>query len=151
MYQNYVAKIPKEFSLSENFIEFQNDKVTSAQVYFYYFLQGCQPYTFAPCEHHIHGPKPDCPNTVLPTPKCLKTCSNPSINYEDDLIKGGDAYELTPGNRTQMQIEIMKNGPIAGWMILYEDFFYYQSGNTYCLLIIHSFGITELLLFGIEF
>ncbi|EER00727.1 cathepsin B, putative, partial [Perkinsus marinus ATCC 50983] len=39
---------------------------------------GCWPYDFPPCAHHINDTKyPKCPEGLYPTPNCVEQCHNP--------------------------------------------------------------------------
>lgn len=49
-------------------------------------IKGCQPYSFAPCEHFIHGPRPAC-NESASTPECRKRCDD-GESYSADLYFG---------------------------------------------------------------
>nr|APA33878.1 seminal fluid protein [Nilaparvata lugens] len=87
--------------------------------------QGCVPYAFEPCEHHINGTRPAC-NGVGPTPKCAKTCEGGyNVPYKQDKHYGSKAYSVKSG---QVQSEIMNNGPVEGAFTVYEDFIQYKSG-----------------------
>jgi len=89
--------------------------------------QGCQPYLLQPCEHHSTGDRPNC---TMPssTPSCVKRCETSySVEYKDDLHFGKETYSVSR-NVEQIQIEIMKNGPVAGTFTVYEDFLSYKSG-----------------------
>jgi hypothetical protein len=42
-------------------------------IVFYIFIQGCQPYAIAPCEHHVNGSRIPC-EEGRSTPRCVKQC-----------------------------------------------------------------------------
>jgi cathepsin B len=46
--------------------------VLTLNVIFDSFIQGCQPYAIAPCEHHVNGSRGPCEEG--PTPRCVKQC-----------------------------------------------------------------------------
>lgn len=88
-------------------------------------MQGCQPYPFASCEHHnANGKLPNCSTTIFPTPVCNSTCDN-SQTYS--LTFGRDSYLIT--GETDIQQEILKNGPVVADFDVYEDFVTYKSGK----------------------
>jgi len=89
--------------------------------------KGCQPYEIAPCEHHTTGSRPNCTGEGE-TPKCHKTCeSSYSVDYQKDLHFGRKAYSLE-NNPQQIQMDIMKNGPVEAAFSVYSDFLLYKSG-----------------------
>jgi cathepsin B len=88
--------------------------------------QGCQPYEIPPCEHHVPGPRPNC--TSGSTPKCVKHCEDSyPIPYKQDLSFGLKSYSIAR-DASQIQTEIMKNGPVEAAMTVYDDFLLYKSG-----------------------
>jgi len=90
--------------------------------------QGCQPYEIAPCEHHVHGPRPACGGEEGNTPACQRTCDTGyQGNYQDDLHMGMKAYSLKEDER-QIMYDIMTNGPVEGAFEVYVDFLHYKSG-----------------------
>jgi cathepsin B len=89
--------------------------------------QGCEPYTIAKCEHHVPGPYPNCTGDSS-TPKCTKKCeSNYKISYKQDKHYGSSHYSVS-SSVTQIQQEIMTNGPVEGAFTVYADFPSYKSG-----------------------
>ncbi|XP_071439851.1 cathepsin B [Hetaerina americana] len=89
--------------------------------------QGCKPYEFKPCEHHVNGSRIPCKGEGQ-TPKCLRTCQeNYNIPYEKDLHYGLKAYSVSSQVK-QIQKEIMTNGPVEGAFTVYEDFPLYKTG-----------------------
>ncbi|XP_015792119.1 cathepsin B [Tetranychus urticae] len=87
--------------------------------------EGCQPYKFPPCEHHIPGPRPEC--KLEKTPKCEKKCQ-PGYpkSYQEDKYYGLKSYSV--GSVKKIQTEIMTNGPVEGAFTVYSDFLSYSSG-----------------------
>ncbi|XP_067008596.2 cathepsin B [Anabrus simplex] len=93
----------------------------------YHSNQGCQPYEIAPCEHHVNGSRMPCSGS-LHTPKCKKICEDGySITYKKDLHFGKSSYSIE-NHPSQIQLEIMTNGPVEGAFTVYEDFVHYKSG-----------------------
>ncbi|XP_063920012.1 cathepsin B-like [Zophobas morio] len=87
---------------------------------------GCKAYSFAPCEHHVDGDLPACGDTQ-PTPACKKECdSGSSLTYQSDLTHGS-AYGIS-SDVSQIQTEIMTNGPVEADYSVYADFLSYKSG-----------------------
>jgi len=90
---------------------------------------GCKPYPFAPCEHHINGSLPSC--TAQPeykTPKCEKACqASYTKSYASDLHYGSRAYQVD-NDEEAIQKEILTNGPVEAAFTVYEDFETYKSG-----------------------
>ncbi|XP_067941372.1 cathepsin B-like [Watersipora subatra] len=89
--------------------------------------KGCQPYAIKPCEHHVNGTRQPCSGDEH-TPKCTKECeSSYSKSYKDDMWYGSSAYSVGP-EVSQIQKEIMTNGPVEGSFTVYADFPSYKSG-----------------------
>jgi cathepsin B len=89
---------------------------------------GCQPYEIAPCEHHTTGKRPNCTGEGGGTPACSKSCeSSYSVNYSKDLHFGRKAYSVSR-KPAQIQMDIMKNGPVEAAFSVYSDFPLYKSG-----------------------
>ncbi|XP_039276659.1 cathepsin B [Nilaparvata lugens] len=90
---------------------------------------GCKPYSFAPCEHHMEGSRPQCDSFGdLPTPGCSFKCHNPSYarGYWSDHHRVTDFYVLNSTEKIQQ--EIMEHGPVEASFVVYEDFLAYKSG-----------------------
>ncbi|GMR39832.1 hypothetical protein PMAYCL1PPCAC_10027, partial [Pristionchus mayeri] len=92
--------------------------------------QGCMPYPFPPCEHHNNGTGyiqcDDIPYDR--TPECTKTCQTGyPLTYSQDKHYGKSAYGLSK-SVTDIQTEIMLNGPVEAGFDLYEDFEQYYGG-----------------------
>ncbi|UYV62080.1 CTSB [Cordylochernes scorpioides] len=89
--------------------------------------EGCKPYPFPPCEHHTEGPRPQC-GDIRPTPKCRHMCRKGyDTTYRHDKIYGKSAYSL-PDDEKQIQMEILKNGPVEASFRVYDDFLVYKNG-----------------------
>ncbi|GAB6019818.1 hypothetical protein CHUAL_001359 [Chamberlinius hualienensis] len=89
--------------------------------------EGCKPYSFPECEHHMNGTRPPCEDS-LPTPTCKEQCiPGYSKSYEQDKVYGQFPYRIDC-DIAKIQTEIMTNGPVVTKFILYEDFFQYKTG-----------------------
>ncbi|CAB3397527.1 unnamed protein product [Caenorhabditis bovis] len=92
---------------------------------------GCKPYSIAPCGQTVNNVTwPACPEDVMPTPKCVKTCTSKNsypIEYEKDKHYGASAYAV-PKKVAAIQTEIMNHGPVEAAFTVYEDFYQYKSG-----------------------
>jgi len=91
--------------------------------------QGCQPYEIAPCEHHTSGKRPNCTGEEGDTPRCMKSCENPkyTVAYKQDLHYGRKAYSVSR-RVEQIQMDLMKYGPVEAAFTVYSDFTLYKSG-----------------------
>jgi cathepsin B len=88
--------------------------------------EGCRTYSIEPCEHHVDGDLPAC-GDIQPTPACQRVCDADSdLEYEPDL-RTGSSYTVE-GSVTQIQTEILTNGPVEASYEVYEDFLSYKSG-----------------------
>nr|XP_023023227.1 cathepsin B-like [Leptinotarsa decemlineata] len=89
---------------------------------------GCRAYSLAPCEHHTTGSKPACPKYYSPTPRCNKQCDEKSsLSYESDKSYGQHIYYVSTSEK-QIQLEILKNGPVEAAFDVFTDFLSYKSG-----------------------
>lgn len=89
--------------------------------------EGCKPYPFPQCSHHVESPKyPSCPPSYS-TPSCSRVCSTEAYTYKEDKHKGVKAYYISR-NVKQIQKEILENGPIGAAFDVYDDFTAYKSG-----------------------
>ncbi|XP_044272474.1 cathepsin B-like cysteine proteinase 4 isoform X2 [Tribolium madens] len=81
--------------------------------------EGCQPYSESAFKNGV-------------VPKCVKTCQNNNydVKYNDDKHYGDSFYTLET-NVSQIQVEIMTNGPVMATFNVFEDFVYYQDGVYY--------------------
>jgi len=92
--------------------------------------QGCSPYPFPECEHHIDKKTyPPCPKDLYKTPKCQKSCqaSYTLHSYPDDKTFGQSPVYFS-GDVEGVQNEIQNNGPVVFTFDVYEDFVSYTSG-----------------------
>jgi len=90
--------------------------------------QGCQPYAIAPCEHHTKGSRPACSGEGGKTPKCVHLCEKGyNMTYSQDKVFGAKAYSLSR-DVSQIQTEIMTNGPVEADFTVYSDFPNYKTG-----------------------
>ena len=88
---------------------------------------GCQPYEIPACEHHTKGKRQPC-GDIVPTPRCVHTCEKGfNVSYTRDKHYGSSAYSINE-KITQIQTEIMKNGPVEADFTVYADFPQYKSG-----------------------
>lgn len=124
--------------MPQNWISFKNYGISSGGLYG--SNDGCKPYDREPCEHWEHQwaddvePLPQCDSFgVAEKPVCDLACSNPdySVNYYDDLIKMDDYYGITSHRVSDIQKELMTNGPIETTFQVYDDFLTYESGVYY--------------------
>jgi len=89
---------------------------------------GCKPYPFAPCDHHINGTLKPCSHDLEPTPQCKKQCqSSYTVPYTQDKHFGKRAYTISSDVK-EIQKEIMTNGPVEVAFSVYEDFLSYKTG-----------------------
>jgi len=89
--------------------------------------QGCQPYSFPMCNHHVNGSYPDCSGNG-PTPSCKKTClPNYPKTFTEDKHYGSKSYGVS-SRVADIQMEIMTHGPVEIAISVYEDFMMYKSG-----------------------
>ncbi len=66
---------------------------------------------FKACEHHVNGSLPPCQGEGE-TPRCEKKCeAGYSTPYAQDKHYGKSAYAVRT-EESQIQTEIMKNGPV---------------------------------------
>ncbi|KAL1502575.1 hypothetical protein ABEB36_007699 [Hypothenemus hampei] len=83
--------------------------------------QGCKSYFLEPCNDHPNK----CTNYVK-TPACVDSCDISSQSYKQSETYGKTPYEVV--GEKQIQLEILKNGPVEATMDVYEDFASYKSG-----------------------
>jgi len=89
--------------------------------------QGCQPYSFAPCDHHVNGTYGPC-NGDGPTPACSKSClPNYPKSFTQDKHYGSKSYAVS-SRVADIQKEIMTNGPVEIAISVYSDFLTYKTG-----------------------
>lgn len=89
--------------------------------------EGCQPYSIAPCEHHVPGPRPKC-TEGSGTPSCENTCEKGyNVSFSKDKHYGKTTYSVS-SEEEQIRQEIYKNGPVEAAFTVYADFPSYTSG-----------------------
>lgn len=90
----------------------------------------CLPYSLAPCAHHVPASAkyPACPDGEYDNPVCKSTCSESgySGSYATDKLKASSAYAVR--GVSQIQTELMTNGPLYVAFTVYGDFETYKSG-----------------------
>jgi len=90
----------------------------------------CLPYSFAPCAHHVPATAkfPACPSGEYPSPRCTHECSESAypVSYNDDKHKASTAYSIR--SVSQMQQDLVENGPMYVAFSVYSDFPTYKSG-----------------------
>lgn len=92
--------------------------------------QGCQPYTMKTCSHYRNRTTelPECNEKDLHNPSCKNECIP---GYKTPFLKdkhfGASTYWVKQNVR-QIQLEILRNGPVQASVQIYEDFLNYKSG-----------------------
>merc|ERR1719384_2883491 len=124
--------------MPQNWISFMNYGIVTGGDY--NSNQGCKPYELQPCEHWDHDtsdqnePRPDC-KSLEPAgkPVCSLQCSNVdySTDYDSDLVKMGSYFGITSHKVSDIQSELMTNGPMETTMKVYDDFLTYTGGVYY--------------------
>lgn len=96
-----------------------NYKATILYNFYLSHTIGCQPYKIT----STNNPEEE-------TPRCEKTCSNPSyiVPYEKDKHYGKEVYSIR-NNEAMIRQEIYENGPVIATFRVYEDFFDYENGK----------------------
>jgi len=90
--------------------------------------EGCYPYAIAACDHHVKGKYPPCGQNEVPTPPCHKQCEQGyNGTWTADKHFGASAYAIS-SKVSQIQTEIMTNGPVEASFTVYLDFVSYKSG-----------------------
>jgi cathepsin B len=88
---------------------------------------GCDPYSLAPCEHHVNGTHyPHCPTNEYPTPQCQTSCQN-SETWTAATNTGSSAYQVND-DQNSIMTEIMTYGPVEAAFTVFADFLAYKSG-----------------------
>jgi len=90
--------------------------------------EGCWPYPFPSCDHHIPGSKNPCPPNEYPSANCAGKCQSAwnGPNWNNDLHFASSVY--TASGESDIMQEIFKNGPVETAFTVYEDFLTYKSG-----------------------
>jgi len=88
----------------------------------------CQPYPFAPCDHHVDGKYGPCPDADYDTPKCSHQCqAGYPVAFQQDLSFASSVYSL-PNNEHAIMADIFEHGSVEAAFDVYEDFPTYKSG-----------------------
>lgn len=83
--------------------------------------QGCKSYFLPPCEDHAN----QCRDYV-DTPSCIRECDDASLEYDAQKTYG-QGFNTASGEQ-QIQLEILKNGPVVLTMEVFSDLANYKSG-----------------------
>lgn len=90
----------------------------------------CLPYSLAPCAHHVDASEkyPACPSQEYPSAQCTYFCSESGYNitYDADKLRATSSYSVE--GVSQIQTELMTNGPLYVAFQVYADFQTYKSG-----------------------
>merc|ERR1711968_131897 len=90
----------------------------------------CLPYSLAPCAHHVPATikYPKCPSSEYPSPRCTGKCSEKSYatSKKQDKVKAKRAFSVR--GVSNIQKELMTNGPLYVAFTVYADFPTYKSG-----------------------
>merc|ERR1711981_6957 len=91
--------------------------------------EGCKPYSIQPCVHHSDSTdRVNCEELDMePTPSCKSYCDDSSHHYESDKIYLSSAYKVSRVV-SQIQQELMENGPLEASFTVYDDFMSYTGG-----------------------
>merc|ERR1711970_453241 len=90
--------------------------------------QGCRPYPFLSCMHHVTGPLPDCSKYEFHTPACKRSCvAGYDKSYQADRHFASKAYTVGR-NEEAIKQEITQHGPVQAAFQVYSDFPNYKSG-----------------------
>jgi len=94
----------------------------------YHSKQGCKPYPFLTCMHHVKGPLPDCSKYSFNTPACKRSCeSSYHTSYTEDKHFAEKVYQVR-ASQDAIKTEISTNGPVQAAFTVYSDFPNYKSG-----------------------
>jgi len=90
----------------------------------------CQPYSLAPCAHHVPATAkyPACPSGEYPNPKKSTKCSEAKygVDFKTDELHASKTYSVR-GVSSIMQ-ELVDHGPMYVSFTVYDDFPTYKSG-----------------------
>ncbi|KAF4702818.1 hypothetical protein FOZ63_021548 [Perkinsus olseni] len=110
---------------------------------------GCWPYDFKPCAHHVkesdyqacptvraavtancHETSRDFCQDTYSTPSCSSSCHNKQYGtpFDQDRYYTDDYFPSRFGDPSSIKQEIMTNGPVSAAFSVYEDFTSYKSG-----------------------
>jgi len=90
--------------------------------------EGCWPYPFASCDHHVPNSKNPCPSSEYSNKPCANKCNTEWVGpqWTSDLHKGKTAYSAK--GEQNIMAEIAANGPVETAFTVYADFLTYKSG-----------------------
>ena len=108
---------------------FKSDGVVSGGLYGTH--ETCQPYLIKPKE------KNDSRHQVEKTPPCSDKC-DPNFNrtYEQDKYYALNYDGITTKDVKQIQMQILKNGPVVAQMTVYDDLHFYDKGQYLSMLVL---------------
>lgn len=90
--------------------------------------EGCYPYPFPSCDHHIENSTNPCPppyDTLACPKKCVAGWNGPE--WSKDLHFGKTSYRVS-SNEASIMAEIYKYGSVEAAFSVYSDFLTYKSG-----------------------
>jgi cathepsin B len=90
----------------------------------------CAAYSLPNCDHHTTGKYGPCPSSEYPTPACPSACDSDSsytTPYASDKHVFATSYSIN-SDATQIQQEILTNGPVEAAFTVYADFESYKGG-----------------------
>jgi len=90
--------------------------------------EGCWPYPFPSCDHHIPNSKNPCPSQEYNNKDCANKCDSKWTGpaWASDMHYGDHVYSLIGEN--DILNDIYLNGPVETAFTVYEDFLTYKSG-----------------------
>ncbi|GFR67278.1 cathepsin B [Elysia marginata] len=110
---------------SEAWMFYQHEGIVSGGPY--NSSQGCQPYEIPACDHHVVGKLKPCSKSIMPTPRCKKTCeAGYKKSFNEDKLYGAKSYHIR--GETNIMQELVTNGPVEAAFTVYSDFPQYKSG-----------------------
>jgi len=91
--------------------------------------EGCYPYPFPSCDHHLNNTKKPCPSNEYPSASCPSQCDSSWTGpaWSADLHTASSVYTVDSGEQGIMQ-EIFTNGPVETAFTVYQDFLSYKNG-----------------------
>lgn len=87
--------------------------------------------SLAPGDHHVSGQYQPCGAQEYPTPACPTACDSNSTYttpFGQDAHIFNSSYSVS-SDPTQIQMEIMTNGPVEAAFTVYADFESYKGGG----------------------
>jgi len=90
--------------------------------------EGCWPYPFKSCDHHMPGSTNPCPSQEYSNKPCPNQCDSTWVGptWSSNLHQGQSVYSLS--GESDIMNEIYKNGPVETAFTVYSDFLTYKSG-----------------------